>query len=117
MKRGRTPFDAVREDDVLSQYDVSYDKLVELQQRLCDRTRAGKVEWEVYGDRFQYTAKVGVVDVTSEHVSIYNDSGVRLRRFRPDSNDLYRAIKEWKEKLAQDVISAIMADLDALGSP
>lgn len=98
----------------LTEADVSYVKLQELQQRLLKATRAGFVSWERSGSDFEWAAPSGVVDLTPRGIRVWDDHGNLQREFRPDTDDLYSAAAAWHEEMVLNVIDRILVSLDSI---
>lgn len=98
----------------LTQQDVSYDNLIELQRRLLHGTVSGTIAWTHGADEFYLATPHGAVHVDASRIAIYDNRGVRLRIFAPDDTTLYDAIAARHDAIACDLIDGIIAELDAL---
>lgn len=101
--------------------DLSYDKLVELQERLLAATRTGRVEWDVYPPSektsFEWRSTTNpnaYVVVKPDRIQVWEHHSRKVVEFAPATDVLHRTITERKQRIAEDTLSAIMADLDRM---
>jgi hypothetical protein len=102
---------------LLSPQDVSYEKLLELQRCLLTATRSGQISWKRHGDEYDWAAPSGVIAMSPAGISVYNDSGTRIRQFQPETDALYQAAAASQRVMVNGVINQIIAELDALEVP
>jgi hypothetical protein len=101
---------------LLDPSDVSYGKLIELEQRLMAATHDKRMSWGRLGDSYNYASPHGLIDVSPAGVTIYDDNGTRLRQFRYETNELFEMVADWYEAMATETIDRVLAELDEGGS-
>lgn len=97
----------------LSTDDPSFRKIRQLEQRLLDEARDGDwMSWERETETYTWKSKAGSVRVGRGEIEIWDATGVRLRVYQPDTDDLFEAVRDRTEQEVHVVIDSILADLE-----